>query len=284
VQKGRAQLQAGTPDLALASGEAAIKMNAERWEGYALAGGALMNLKCYEDAADKFSHAIDRAPEAKQAALRDLRKQCVLAESGAAPVAKESAPAATTTQAEIVLWKSIENSQRQSDFEAYLQQYPNGAFSALAKSRLQELPRGLPPQAKTQGQTTVRNRTFSNAKGNRQATVFYVLFGGEPALQLYGVGGGVSFKYYQLSITPTRIAVGEIQITAEVKTVLNDRRQDVKYEVSENFIKLSDARQTITFHFASDKEFARFSPPGLKSFLESAMNDFPATVSAMGAP
>jgi hypothetical protein len=37
----------------MASGEAAIKMNADRWEGYALAGGALMNLKRYEEAAER---------------------------------------------------------------------------------------------------------------------------------------------------------------------------------------------------------------------------------------
>jgi hypothetical protein len=138
VQKGKTQLQAGSADLALASGEAAIKMNADRWEGYALAGGALMNLKRYEDAADKFSEAIKRAPEAKQPALRDLRRQCLLAESGVSPAAKQSAPA-TTTQAEIVLWKSIENSTNPDDFRAYLAKYPGGAFAPLAQTRLDNM-------------------------------------------------------------------------------------------------------------------------------------------------
>jgi tetratricopeptide (TPR) repeat protein len=135
VQKGKTQLQAGTADLALASGEEAIKMNADRWEGYALAGGALMNLKRYEGAADKFSKAIEKAPEAKQAALRDLRRQCLVAESGASPAAKESAPA-TTSQAEIVLWKSIEKSSSAADFQAYVDQYPHGAFVVLAQRHL----------------------------------------------------------------------------------------------------------------------------------------------------
>jgi len=138
VQKGKTQLQAGSADLALASAEASIKTNADRWEGYALAGGALMNLKRYEEAADKFSRAIDQAPEAKQTALRDLRRQCLLAESGASPAAKEAAPA-TTSQAEIVLWKSIENSSNPDDFEAYLKQYPKGAFAPLATARLSKL-------------------------------------------------------------------------------------------------------------------------------------------------
>jgi hypothetical protein len=137
VRSGRTQLQAGSADLALASSEAAIKINADRWEAYALDGGALMNLKRYEEAADKFSHAIDRAPEAKQSGLRDLRRQCVLAESGA-PAPTDTAPPATT-QAEIVLWKTIQNSTNPADFQSYLDQYPNGAFVGLAQSRMIEV-------------------------------------------------------------------------------------------------------------------------------------------------
>jgi tetratricopeptide (TPR) repeat protein len=141
VQKGKTQLQAGSADLAVASGEAAIKMNADRWEGYALAGGALMNLKRYEQAADKFSNAIEKAPEPKQAALRDLRRQCLVAESGAHAVSNQTSVAAqpqpsNATQAEIVLWKTIENSQKPGDFEVYLSQYPNGAFAVLAHQHL----------------------------------------------------------------------------------------------------------------------------------------------------
>jgi hypothetical protein len=137
VQKCKAQLQAGSADQALASGEHAIRMNANRWEGYALAAGALMNLKRYEEAADDFSKAIERAPQPKQAGLRDLRRQCLVAESGASTEPKKSAPEAAT-QAEIVLWKSIENSTNEADFRSYLEQYPNGAFSVLAKRHLSE--------------------------------------------------------------------------------------------------------------------------------------------------
>jgi hypothetical protein len=81
-----------------------------------------MNLKRYEEAADKFSKAIERAPEARQSALRDQRCQRLTAEAGSRPAAKESAPA-TTSQAEIVLWKSIENSTNAKDFQSYLDQF-----------------------------------------------------------------------------------------------------------------------------------------------------------------
>ena len=51
-----------------------------------------MNLKRYEEAADQLSQAIQHAPDSKQPGLRDLRKQCLLAESGVAPAAPAAVP------------------------------------------------------------------------------------------------------------------------------------------------------------------------------------------------
>jgi tol-pal system protein YbgF len=138
IQQGRAQLEAGRADQAAASGDAAIKMNADGWEGYALSGGALMNLKRYEEGADTLSKAIERAPAEKQPALRDLRRQCLLAESGPPAAASTPPPATTTSQAEIVLWKSIESSENLADFRSYLDQYPQGVFAVLAHRHLAE--------------------------------------------------------------------------------------------------------------------------------------------------
>lgn len=145
VQNANTQLQAGNAQEALELGRQAVRSDASRWEAYAVAGGALMNLKRYEEATDSFSKAIDKAPENKQARLRDLRKQCVMAEAGVATSASgvnqvpASSPAQTTTQAEVVLWKSIENSKSRSDFQSYLNQYPNGAFVGLAHTHLDQL-------------------------------------------------------------------------------------------------------------------------------------------------
>jgi tetratricopeptide (TPR) repeat protein len=99
ITQGNALLKAGNAAQALNAGEGAIKYKADRWEGYALVGGALMNLKRYEDAADALSKAIDRAPESKQPALRELRRQCLLAESGY-PAAANTRAAATPGRAE----------------------------------------------------------------------------------------------------------------------------------------------------------------------------------------
>lgn len=99
VQAGNSQLQAGNNEQALASATSAVKANSGRWEAYAIAGGALLSLKRYEEAADQFSHAIDNAPEQKKAGLRDLRKQCLLAEPGSSTVQPSRIAAAQTTQA-----------------------------------------------------------------------------------------------------------------------------------------------------------------------------------------
>jgi len=40
---------------------------------------------------------------------------------------------------ELAFWQSIQSSDQPTDFEAYLKQYPDGAFSALAKNRLAAL-------------------------------------------------------------------------------------------------------------------------------------------------
>jgi hypothetical protein len=137
VRQGNSQLQAGSNELALASATSAVTANSGRWEAYAVAGGALLNLKRYEEAADQFSHAIDRAPEPKKAGLRALRKQCLLAESGISPTSLPSPTGAPTTQA--VLWTTIEHSPNPVDFQVYLQQYPNGPFSPLARQHLEDL-------------------------------------------------------------------------------------------------------------------------------------------------
>lgn len=41
--------------------------------------------------------------------------------------------------ADAALWAAIEKTGRQSDYEVYLTQYPNGVFAALARRRIAEL-------------------------------------------------------------------------------------------------------------------------------------------------
>jgi Protein of unknown function (DUF1566) len=101
ISAGQAALATRSFDRALTLGDAAIRIDPERWDGYALAGLALLNLKQYEPAADALSKAIERAPDAQQSRLRDLRRQCLLAESmadGRAPAQPAMAPVAQGTE------------------------------------------------------------------------------------------------------------------------------------------------------------------------------------------
>ena len=67
------------------------------------------------------------------------------------PLATASPPASATSSAEVevVFWQSIVNSTNPADFEAYLGQFPNGAFRPLAENRLTALrePASVPSAA-----------------------------------------------------------------------------------------------------------------------------------------
>jgi hypothetical protein len=83
LRLGEAALQAYRPDVALSAGDAAVRDAPDRWDGYAMSGRALLALKRYEMAADALSRAIERAPAAQQPALRELRRESLVAEAGA---------------------------------------------------------------------------------------------------------------------------------------------------------------------------------------------------------
>ena len=53
-----------------------------------------------------------------------------------APAASAASPAAADKSLELAFWQSMQESERAADFEAYLQQFPEGTFAALARSRL----------------------------------------------------------------------------------------------------------------------------------------------------
>src|SRR5436190_19403758 len=52
---------------------------------------------------------------------------------------KSVAPAPDPKAVELVFWDSIKDSLRTTDYEAYLEQYPEGSFTTLARGRLAEL-------------------------------------------------------------------------------------------------------------------------------------------------
>jgi hypothetical protein len=162
---------------AVTEAQKAITTDGQRWEAYAVAAKAYSGQKLYDDAIGMLQIALARSPEDKKPLVRDAIAECrkqiqdkASGLLGATPTSNPASANASTslatatpspTQAEIVLWKTKENSQKQADFEGYLQQYPMGVFSTLAKNRLREF----------QGQT-------EELKGNAWRTA--IIFEGKP--------------------------------------------------------------------------------------------------------
>ncbi len=84
--------------------------------------------------------ALDECERSGGAACEVLNVYCAAAPatSRAASTAAQEAPPATPEQ-ESLFWQSIVNSTNPADFEAYLGQFPNGVFRALAENRLEAL-------------------------------------------------------------------------------------------------------------------------------------------------
>ena len=63
------------------------------------------------------------------------------ATTGPAPSSSTTAaaPVVQPVDKEVVFWQSIQNSNSPAQFQAYLDQYPNGTFAALARARIEEL-------------------------------------------------------------------------------------------------------------------------------------------------
>ena len=75
------------------------------------------------------------------ASVSSLRSSQAVSTGQPAPAQPASA------EFELVFWQSIANSTDPADFEAYLAQFPNGVFAALARNRLTALQRGFPGAA-----------------------------------------------------------------------------------------------------------------------------------------
>ncbi len=148
IAQAQADLQAGNAAQALTESQKAIAAAPSRWEAYVVAGGALQMEQQYDKAVDDFTQALKLAPAAKQTGVKNLLEKCIRAQVAAQsapapssttlapPLVPEPASEASVTQAEVVLWKSIQNSTNLSDFQAYLQRYPNGAFTPLARKAM----------------------------------------------------------------------------------------------------------------------------------------------------
>lgn len=135
ITRARALLKEGKPKESLAVSEQAIALDDKRWEAYVTAASAYASAQLFDDAVGMLQLALPRAPEDRKPLIRDALTEVRRALLTPAPAAVEAAPA----EAEIVLWKTIENTSKPEDLEAYLKAYPNGIFAPIAAARADAL-------------------------------------------------------------------------------------------------------------------------------------------------
>ena len=142
IATARTLVKAGNASAALGASQRAASLDDRRWEAFLAAASAYSKQSLYDDAVGMLQAALVRAPEDRKPLIRDAIDEARRALSAALPppplqsvVAPPASPR-PLTQAEIVVWKSIENSKNAADFQGYLDAYPNGPYAALAKRRL----------------------------------------------------------------------------------------------------------------------------------------------------
>jgi class 3 adenylate cyclase len=125
---------------------------AARLEGLAKPGGICISRGVRDHVRHKLPHRFEDLGEQKVKNIaQPIRCFSLLPRRGKpepppAPIALQpeaakpaTAPAPDAKSVELVFWDSIKDSLRTADYEAYLTQYPEGDFIALARARLAEL-------------------------------------------------------------------------------------------------------------------------------------------------
>jgi hypothetical protein len=139
----RTVLRNKNPKEAVRLSEDAIALDDKRWEAYVVAASGYSGQQLYDDAIGMLQMALIHAPQDRKDLVRDAIAEARQSSKrdGTLAAAPKPSPAdvAGPSQAESVLWKSIENSSRVEDFRAYLQKYPTGTFSPLASVRIEKL-------------------------------------------------------------------------------------------------------------------------------------------------
>jgi class 3 adenylate cyclase len=135
--------------LRLNEGSAAVILEPARADDEAALKGELvspdkevaLDLAFWESVKDKgpaeLATYLERFPEGTFAALARTRQSSLEnASADAAPVSAD--PNGGPDAAELSFWDSVKDSQRVAELAAYLDQYPDGHFAALARTRLSD--------------------------------------------------------------------------------------------------------------------------------------------------
>jgi adenylate cyclase len=82
----------------------------------------------------EFAAYLEQYPQGSFAGLAEARRQALIE-----PKAEPAAEAAEADPVELTFWETVKDSDNPAMYAAYLEKYPEGSFSALAKVRIEEL-------------------------------------------------------------------------------------------------------------------------------------------------
>jgi hypothetical protein len=184
-------------------------------------------IKNSSDAGD-FKSYLDKYPEGQFVALAKNKISSL----------QPNETSTTNSQAEITFWDSIKNSNRPEDYRAYLNRYPNGVFSELAKSRLvpldakKEAEKGPQPPAET------KPVTFEVKNGLSRFL---------PEGTLYISAAGLEFKVAGHADKDRTIPCSGItEIKQSSKKSGNDMRVETKGTAGEHTFTARNSREAVT--------------------------------------
>jgi adenylate cyclase len=84
--------------------------------------------------ASEFAAYLEQYPQGSFAGLAEARRQALIE-----PKAEPAAEAEEADPVELTFWETVKDSDNPAMYAAYLEKYPEGSFSALAKVRIEEL-------------------------------------------------------------------------------------------------------------------------------------------------
>ena len=203
-------------------------------------------------------------------------------EAVAAQPEPKAAPAAALDPAEQAFWQAIADSDSASDYRSYLQDYPDGIYASLAKSRADALQSGSDNQA-TRGATASELAFWEAIKDSDNAADY------EAYLQQFPEGDFAALARVRLAaadearrLEDERVeaerAVAEQKVAADEARRLEDERVEAERTVAEQKAAADEARRLEDERVEAERAVAE-----QKAAADATSNPDVATASTGGA-
>jgi uncharacterized caspase-like protein len=176
----------------------------------------------------------------------------------------KTAPAGADKAVEVAFWQGIQESQRPADFEAYLQQFPNGVFAPLARGRLA----ALQEQTKVGGAKRLAGRWRSEVlinpfdKNDWYRIEFEFKILGERVLR--------SMTHRATADSPSTFR------TAATRPIIDGKLEGTALSFSESFeVLMGSKREDHARHYVGE-----LGADGLRFFVQDTLNNPPLEFTA----